>query len=57
MKDYVIVYNKLINEKEEKWTYHAKVIEAEDSEKAVHMIEAEEGTEIPIEVLNIEESK
>ena len=57
MKDYVIVYKKLIDEKEEKWTYHAKVIEAEDSEKAVHMIQACEGTEIPIEVLNIEESK
>ena len=55
MKHYIIVYNKLINEKEEKWTYHAKVIEAEDSEKAVHMIQAEEGTEIKI--LNIEEGK
>ena len=55
MKDYVIVYKKLINEEEEKWKYHAKVVEAEDSEKAVHMIEAEEGTKI--DILNIEEGK
>ena len=55
MKDYVVVYKKLIDEKEEKWKYYGKVIEAEDSEKAVHMIQAEEGTEIKI--LNIEEGK
>ena len=53
MKDYVVVYKKLINEEEEKWKYYGKIVEAEDSEKAIHMIEAEEGTEIPIEVLNI----
>lgn len=55
MKHYVVVYKKLIDEAEEKWTYHAKVVEAEDSERAVHMIEACEGTEI--DILNIEEGK
>lgn len=55
MKDYVVVYKKLIDEAEEKWKYYGKVVEAEDSEKAIHMIEACEGTEI--DILNIEESK
>ena len=55
MKHYVIVYKKLINEKEEKWKYFGKAIEAEDAEQAIHMIEACEGTEI--DILNIEEGK
>lgn len=57
MKHYVIVYKKLIDEIEEKWKYFGKVIEAETEQQAIHMIEACEDTEIPIEVLNIEESK